>query len=355
MPITFVVSTGRAGSTLLSRMLALHPQVLSISEFFAVLMGILRRNPYPAAPMDGAELWRIASAPDPLADAMVRCGQHVPEMFYPYASGRFTASSGIPIISHSTLSLLSDDPDGLYDQLAGQVPSWPVRPAAEQYRALFALLARLLGRPVVVERSGGSLTLVSLLRREFPEARFLFMHRDGPDTALSMSRFPMFKLGVMATEAAQEAGLPVNASMDEITARLPERYLGILSPPYDLCSLPSVQISPVWFGELWSTMICSGTTMLAQVPEQDRSEISYSDLLSDTEGTLTRLAGFLGVAASGQWCEAAAGLCDRSRPGAASKLEPDLHARLEAACQPGREALAAFLGTTSHDGSATLR
>ncbi|HEY1618748.1 MAG TPA: hypothetical protein VGG25_14090 [Streptosporangiaceae bacterium] len=58
------------------------------------------------------------------------------------------------MICHSTLSLLSDDPDGLLDVLAAELPGWPRRSAAGQYRALFAFLAGYLGRPVVVERSG---------------------------------------------------------------------------------------------------------------------------------------------------------------------------------------------------------
>ena len=129
MNLTFVVSSGRAGSTLLSRILHEHPDVLSVSEFFACLQGVLRRVPYPGQDMDGAELWRILSAPDPIADALVRHDLTSPEMFYPYGRGRFTPETGIPIICHSTLSLLSDDADALFDQLAtSTVPcslTWP--------------------------------------------------------------------------------------------------------------------------------------------------------------------------------------------------------------------------------------
>lgn len=343
MPITFVVSTGRAGSTLVSRMLALHPQVLSVSEFFAVVQGILRRHEYPAGDMDGGALWRIASAPDPLADAMVRSGQRVPEMFYPYQTGRFKAETGIPIICHSTLSLLSDDPDALYDALAAQVPSWPTRKAADQYRALFGLLSEMLGRPVVVERSGGSLILVRLLRREFPEARFAFMHRDGMDTALSMSRFPMFKLGILAVRAAAKAGLPVGATMTDIQAHLPEEFTGVLSPPYDLSGLPDVRMSPVQFGELWSNMICNGTAALSELPAGIQCQLGYAELLRDPGAELSALAEFLEIQAPADWLEAAAKLVDPARAGAASQLDADLLSELSEACEPGERALAAFL------------
>jgi hypothetical protein len=65
-------------------------------------------------------------------------------MFYPYDRGRYRPESGIPVICHSTLSPLSDDPDGLLDLPAAELPGWPRHSAAGQYRALFAFLA---GRP----------------------------------------------------------------------------------------------------------------------------------------------------------------------------------------------------------------
>jgi hypothetical protein len=327
-------------------MLALHPQVLSISEFFSVLQGILRRYPYPDADLDGAGLWRLVTAPDPLADAMIRGGQAVPEMFYPYGTGRFKVETGIPNICHSTLSLLSDDPDRLYDELAARVPSWPVRSATDQYRALFCLLAEVLNRPVIVERSGGSVVMLRRIRRQFPEARIVFMHRNGPDTALSMSRFPMFKLGMLAVRAAELANLPENADLTEIQAALPDEFKGILSPPYDLSCLPGMQLSPVLFGQRWSEMIEYGTSVLAQCPAEIQSRLSYEQLLSDPAAELTTLAGFLGVPAEQDWLDAAAKLIGPNRAGAASEHDAEVMAQLIAACEPGKQALAAFLAGT---------
>jgi sulfotransferase family protein len=345
-PITFVVSTGRAGSTLLSRMLALHPQVLSISEFFSVLQGVIRRYPYPDDDLDGAGLWRLVTAPDPLADAMVRDGQAVPEMFYPYGTGRFKAETGIPNICHSTLSLLSDDPDRLYDELAARVPSWPLRSANDQYRALFALLAEILGRPVIVERSGGSVVMLRRIRRQFPDARIVFMHRNGPDTALSMSRFPMFKLGMLAVRAVELANLPPNADLNEIQAALPEEFKGILSPPYDLSCLPGMHLPPVQFGERWSEMIEFATSVLAQCPAEIQSQLSYEGLLADPAAELTRLAGFLGVPAEQDWLDASAKLIGPNRAAAAREHDAQVMAQLIAACEPGKQALAAFIAGT---------
>jgi hypothetical protein len=337
--LTFVISTGRAGSTLISRILHEHPDVLSVSEFFAALMGVLRRLPYPDHDMDGEELWRIVAKQDHIADALVQNGMQTPEMFYPYGRGRFTPEAGIPVICHSTLSLLSDDPDTLFDQLAAEVPGWPRRTAADQYRALFARLAAMLGRRVVVERSGGSLVEIETLRREFPEARLVHMYRDGPDCALSMSRFPMFQLGIVTYRAAQEAGIGLQASWDEVMAVLPEEYAGLLTPPYDFSRLAEFEFDPLFFGGMWSEMMKYGVRILSGVPTGQWDTLGYADLLRDPVTELTRLADFIGVAATPQWLAAAGHLIDPGQQGKAAALDPKTLTALRKACEPGEAAL----------------
>jgi Sulfotransferase family len=339
MNLTFVVSTGRAGSTLLSQILHEHPEVLSVSEFYTVLKGSLHRRPYPGKDMDGAELWRILSAPDALSDAVVRQGLNGPEMLYPYDHGRFRHATGIPAICHSTLPMLTDDPDALFDELAAEVPRWPVRPAADQYRAFFAYLAGRLSRSVVVERSGGTLFALPVLHREFPEARFLHMFRDGPDCALSMSRLPLFQVGAAAYHAAEAAGLPPTVWLDELQEALPELYAGLLSPPYDLSRLPEVHPGTAFFGEWWSTQIRSGVPHLCELPGDQWDTLRYEDLLRDPEAELTRLASFLGVEAIPQWLSTARRMVDPGRAGKSARVDPETLARLQEECEPGVTAL----------------
>jgi hypothetical protein len=355
--LTFVVSSGRAGSTLLSQILHEHPDVLSVSEFFACLQGVLRRQPYPGQDMDGQELWRILSAPDPVADALVRHGLIAPEMSYPYGRGRFAAETGIPIICHSTLSLLSDDPDRLFDQLAREIPRWPRRRSADQYRAVFGYLAGLLGRSVVVERSGGSVILIRLLRRHFPEARFVHMYRDGPDCALSMSRFPMFQVGLVTYAAARAARLPEDAAMKQIQDALPGCFAGLLSPPYDFSRLAEFEFDLEFFGGLWAGMMTSAVAALGELPDDRWDTLDYADLLVDPAAELTRLASFIGVAATPQWLATARRLVDRGRPGKSALLNPEDLARLRKSCEPGMAALAeqARLRAAAQQGAGVTR
>lgn len=162
MQITFIVSTGRCGSTMLSRILHRHPDVLSLSEFFGSVW--MTPEDLPAGNPTGKQFWGQISAPQPFLDTMIREGFAIPEFCYPYGSGQFSPVTGVPRISHMTLPALTSDPDALLRILAAEVPAWPARPAADQFRALFGTLARRLGRSFVVERTAGSLLAVHPLR-----------------------------------------------------------------------------------------------------------------------------------------------------------------------------------------------
>ncbi|WP_206066543.1 sulfotransferase [Nonomuraea composti] len=340
MDLTIVVGTGRCGSTLLSRILREHPDVLSVSEFFSTL-GVGRK--LPTGELDGAELWGLLSAPATFLDALIRDGLKPPELYYPYGKGRFDPATGVPVICHSVLPLLTDDPDGLFDRLAAEIPAWPRRPAADQYRHVFRLLAGLYGRRFVVERSGASLVMVERLRRLFPEARFVHLHRDGPDCALSMSRHPSFRWQTLAISAVRAAGLPPTATLEEVEAALPARFRGLICPPYNADLLMGYPIPVHVFGaQWWSAMVCDGVASLRELPREAWISMSYEALLRGPEAELRRLAEFAGLPVPARWLEAARRLVDPGRAGRArAELDAESLAALRAACEPGAAAIAA--------------
>lgn len=197
--LTFVVTAGRSGSTAVSGILNSHPDVLSLSEFSLALRTVLPGTGVICA----AAFWRALSAPHPVFDALVRGGAAMPEFLYPKLAGtRFSAhSGGIPAICMTVLPHLTDDPDEVFDELAAQVPSWPDQSAARHCLRLFAWLAARSGATVAVERSGYSLGSIAWMRRHFPGARFVHLHRNGPDSAVSMSRHAGFRLLLLFLEA----------------------------------------------------------------------------------------------------------------------------------------------------------
>ncbi|GAA1984028.1 sulfotransferase [Amycolatopsis minnesotensis] len=332
-PVRFVVGTGRCGSTALSRVLNLHPEVLSVNE----LLSSLAPGTFPDGELTGAGFWKLLAEPNPIIDAMLRDGTPVPELLY--RRGRFAPGAGVPVISAMVLPHLTDDPDGLFDELADVVPSWPSRPISAHYEGLFAWLCDRFGRRVAIERSGFSLQWITTLVERFPAAKLVHMVRDGPDCALSMSRHPGFRLVVLENRIKELTGV---ATMPELTAA------DIASLPPGLAKVPSASFDPAVlaqplplaeFGDLWSRLVTDGVRDLAPVPAPNRLTLSFEDLIGDPRTELTRFAGFAGVDPIGSWLDAGRALLDRGRLGGARSLPPDELAELRERCAPGARAL----------------
>jgi hypothetical protein len=217
---------------------------------------------------------------------------------YPCGSGRFSPATGIPRICQAALPALTDDPDALYDRLAAEVPRWPRRDAADHCHALFGFLARVLGRRMVVERTGGSLLYAQMLRDVFPRARFVHMYRDGPDCALSMSRHTVFRRGGLLRAAALEAGLSWPSPSEVVMASLPEHFAGLLTPPFDPWRYMTYPIPLIWFGDYWSHSTTTGIAALRKLPGDSWISVKYEDLLSAQGGAYEagRVSGCTAVA-----------------------------------------------------------
>lgn len=330
VPLTFVVGTGRCGSTAVSRVLHEHPDVLSISEMLVGIKRMLRPG-YPS--VDGREMWRLLAQRAPYIDEFICAGLKTAEFCYPYGRGRFDPARGeVPWICHCMLPMLSDDPDALFDLLAAEVVSWPARTLADQFRALFTFLSELFGKSVVVERSGVSIDAVPQLRQQFPEARFVLIHRDGPDCALSMSRHPVFRLRGIWAEIKRLHGEAPDS---------PEQFRGLITPPFDAERFMSYPIPLTFFGEFWSTLLCQGVPVLAELPPGGWTSLRYEDLVSHPARELTRIAAFVGAAATPQWLSAAAAIISGHRPASAatSELAPADLATIREACIPGVQAI----------------
>jgi hypothetical protein len=339
--LTFIVNTSRCGSTMVSRILNRHPEVLSVSEFFSAITGNATQwNEFPSRDMDGQEMWELISAPSPIKDSLAVAGLRAPEMVYPQDTGRFNPATGVPTICNATLPMLTDDPDALFDQLAVRVPSWPRRPAGDQFRALFGTLAELLGSPVVVERSGASLPFVSVLRTLFPEARFVLQYRNGIDCALSMSRHVAGRFHAIAREAALVAGLPPTASIQEVLAAAPEEFKGLITEPYDVERFMSYPVQIAFFGQTWTWMMMAGTEAMKQLPRDIWTTLQYEQLIATPREELTRLAEFIGIPATPGWLDEACSSMDSRRIGSATRgLDPETLAILREACDPGMQAI----------------
>lgn len=300
---TFVVSTGRCGSTLLSEILRHHPSILSLSEFFSMLGG-------PRALGDdvlsAAEFWALLSEADPDLDSILRCAI-VPEVL---ASARTTALlSSIPPVALVTLPHLTSSWQDLLPSVHDRVTTCMEAPAAVHAGRLFDWLRHKFERSVWVERSGGSLEYAELLRKWWPDARFVLLLRDGCDTALSMAAHPMFRVRV-ARIVAGNHGLPVEECL---RARVPVDR----------------------FGAYWSALMGKARRLSRLLPSSDLLVLHYEDLVHAPASTLSALAAFVtGFAAPVSWIESATKMIApaRSRWSALGYADRDA---LAAACRTG--------------------
>jgi hypothetical protein len=244
--------------------------------------------------------------------------------------------------------MLTDDPDALFDKMAADVQKWPRRLAADQFRAVFQWLADATGRRVAVERSGGSVRMIGQMRRNFPEARFVHIYRNGADCAVSMSRHASFRLLGINMDAMMLIG--DSASPDA----LPEQFEGVLAPPYDAERFNNYELPLPFFGQIWSTMICEGMSALSELPAGIWMGLKYEDLLADPAAELTRLAEFLGVPARPDWLSMTTRFVDSRREGQARNLDKATQEALREACEPGMRAIAAVEAKRSASAVADL-
>ena len=336
-PTTFIVGTGRSGSSALSRILHAHPEILSLNEMLAALTPVA----LPEGEVPGTEFWAILSAPNGIFDLMIRSDAALPEFLYPKNPGRHSAENGIPGLCLMTLPLLTDDPDGALDELEPIVCAWPTRPVGEHYADLFDHLSARFGGKVVVERSGYSVDWIPRLREAFPEARFVHLYRNGPDCAMSMSRHPGYRMIYHLRLMVELLGLDAITDLGpENVAKLPPELAGLFADPFDRRLLMDDDVPVANFGRLWSEIVTDGVRNLRGLPPERVTGLSYEDLIAAPERELARLAEFAGASADPAWIAHGARALDSTRHGAAKKLPPGELAALVEACAPGEAALA---------------
>ncbi len=349
----FVVGTGRCGSTLISNMLRLHPHILSLSELFSFVsdLGCQIAAAFPEGAIEGERMWAILAAQLPRQNLMLRHDVAMPEVLYPWRdpNSRFDAQSGVPAISQVCLPHLSDTPDALFEQLQALVCSLPAAPVAVQYQRVFAWLAQQQQAPVWIERSGGGLRIVARLIQQFPKARFIHIVRNGPDTALSMSRHRGFRFVFAAFQLLEMLGVDPYVSPDRrLEGDLSDEQASLL--PEHFCKQAFLDFStpPPMCGHYWSGEICHGLTLLQALPREQLLTLRYEDILQQTMPTISRLLHFIRRASDAEpldsvdahWLTQAAKLVHLPTS-SAQDLPLRLREQTAHACSMGMAALAA--------------
>jgi hypothetical protein len=120
---------------------------------------------------------------------------------------------------------------------------------------------------------------------------------------------------------------------------IPDDIAPLLASEFDPALLMDREMDLGLFAELWSETVRRGTGLLAAIPAERRTELSYEDLLSEPEATLTALAGFLGVAPGPGWLREGSAMLDPGRARALERLPPADFEMLVRGCEMGDRSL----------------
>jgi Sulfotransferase family len=344
---TFVVGTGRCGSTMLSNMLREHPNVLSLSEFFVMVSdsGVRFPQMFSPEPVDAREFWELISSVTVMGKFQRNQRISPPEHIYPCdsPSSRYTWDTGVPGILVAALPHLSDDPDALFDTIRQEVAGWPVASMPDHFRHLFAWLTQRFDKTLWVERSGASLLMVGHLLRAFPDARFIHMVRDGRDCALSSRDHLAFRLFYVWKLVQDHLGVHPLRSTDRTQIdRVPDELKVFLPESFDAEVFRTFPVPLTLCGERWTQMITNGLEELDRFPQDRVLTLRYEDFLIDAKAQLDTFATFLGEEyVDEDWSRRCA--ASVRKPQSTWRDLPDDEAlALTRACQPGFDALAAI-------------
>ena len=318
----FVVGTGRCGSTLLTRMLSGHDDLLGLHEVFTGLDWGRRFTP---GQVTGAEVADILGEPNRVVQMVTSRGHDAEEVTYPFGAGStYDRGDPVPWILTSTLGHLGDDPDALWGELRRWLERRGESPVAGHYRALFEHLAAEAGKRCWVERSGSSIDYLADLLGCFgtEDLRVVHIHRDGAEVALSMRNHAFYRLAVQVYYGVQPPGVDPTDEEAMVDAWL------AADPPVEL------------YGRYWSEQVCRGVPVLAALPEHQVRSVRFEDLVADPEPQLEDLADFLGLDPAPGFPARASALVRGSPAPRAPGLPKGDRERLDAACAPGRATLA---------------
>lgn len=325
-PGRFIVSTGRAGSTLLSRMLGQNRSTQVMSEFLGGCDNVSRFEPGEVTGVRFAEI--LSRADDLSALLRMRAFNHKELLIDPNAQHpRWGHSANIPTIMIAPLPFIDpDNTEQLFDDMLAFARALPPQRMGLHYAALWEWISARYGKTAWIERSGSSIRYVDEIIREFPDARYVHLHRDGVSAAQSMQEHAWFRLAVEydmrppADEVIERAfAHPSNEDSDPVA-----RLFGKDAPPLEE------------FGRHWSWQIGRGYREFVKLDRAQYLDVAFEDLLADPERELARIGTFFELPADEGWEKRAAAMINPSLGRREPNVDPDTLGRVREAVLPGQ-------------------
>lgn len=278
----FLVGAPRSGTTLLYKALCLHPDVAFISNWGRRAPGL------------------------PALALLNRLPRHLPEArraawFGPEAANAYAYGRRRPLWERLFPAPVEGEP--LYRRCGvgedGEGP--PDAQVAARLRHSFAAVQRFAGGSLLVSKRIANNRRIGSLAAVFPEARFVHLIRDGRAVAFSLSRVDWWQ--------------------DDVVwwyGDTPRRWTDEGGDPWELCA------------RHWVRELAAIEQGLGAVPEPQRLEIRYEELVNGPIAGVRRVAAFAGLAEDPGWTDELSRLRYPNRNDAwRDKLPEDARARIE--------------------------
>ena len=322
MQANFVIGTGRCGSTLLSTLLAENRQALVLSEFFG---GLDMINRFSSAPMSGDDLATMLARDMELAHFWKTRSKKIKEILIDRKSLADKWHGHIPVLLEIALPALTSEPEQLFEDMLAWARSRPTLPLSQHYPALFEWLAGKLGRKMWIERSGASFEFLEGLVDTFPDARFVHIHRDGREAALSMLNHMHFR-EIVSYHYDPPSDEEVRRTAEELDPPEADPFLARIEGPQDVRR----------FADYWSFCIARGYHVMPRIKPENLLEIRFENLLANPPAVLSEVAAFFGMPDDSGWIERAQTHIDRQVPLRAPDLSEADRAALDEGCYYGQ-------------------
>jgi hypothetical protein len=279
----FIVGAPRSGTSLLYKLLCLHPEAVWISNWSRRLPGVAAvaglNRVAPRFPATRRSVWFGADAANAYVYGRRRA---LWERLYPMPV------EGEPVYRHCGIG-----------EAAGRGSE---DAQAACLRRAFAGLRRWSGGRVLISKRIANNQRIAFLAAAFPGARFLHLIRDGRAVAYSLSRVDWWEEGVLWWYGDT-----------------PRRWREEGGDPWELAATH------------WVRELASVREGLGAVAPERQLELRYEELIGEPVPTLRRVADFAGLADDSAWLAELGRLSYPNKNEAwRERLTPEVRGRVEA-------------------------
>ena len=293
--------------------------------------------------MDGRRLWKLLSMPTKLARKMAVLDVAPNEFLYNKLPSRSFDTKNLPPILNIVLSTISTEPDSVYFSLEQSIPQLPMMKLSELYESVFGAIATEVyqeKKEVWIERSGGSIMYLREILNDFPSCRYIFLYRDGRDTALAWCNFAptrfLLNLSKLLPGSAESA-----LGSSRIRHWLAPIASYVMATFFPLEYLLNRSVDAEHSARVWGAAIGAGISV-KQLSDVKIYVIFYENLCADPKTELTKLCDFLDVSANTAWLESVT-TDIKVLPSRYNNLDTKSRIRLDQLVRPAQEATLRFL------------